>query len=362
MTERSKKFSLRSREKDELLQMVRSRTISKRESQRAQIILDYGAGLSKSEISRKVGLHRNRVIDWINRFEDDGIAGFKELSGRGRPEGYSAAQKQRIIDRVCRKPPKGLGRWSVRTLATDLKMDKDKVHRVLEEHDLHPHQLRTFNFSPDPLFEDKLLEVVGLYMNPPKNAVVLCVDEKTGIQALDRTQPLLPLRASKPKAWTNEYVRHGTRTMLAALEVQTGKVTAWVNKTRKTEDFITFMNKVVNAYPCQRLCVVLDNLNTHNGIDAIKWLEDHPKVSFHYTPTHASWVNLIECFFSILTKQALQHSVHHSVRDLEKFLKDYITLYNQRCGPFTWTKGPKKLKRIIQLTEQFQKENKLYTY
>lgn len=306
-------------------------------------------------------MHRNRVIDWIERFEDKGIPGLDELPGRGRPEEYSAAQKQRIIDRVCRKPPKGLGRWSVRTLATELKMDKDKVHRVLEEHDLHPHRLRTFNFSPDPRFEEKLLDVVGLYMNPPKSAVVLCVDEKTGIQALDRTQPLLPLRASKPKAWSNEYVRHGTRTMLAALEVQTGKVTAWVNKTRKTEDFIVFMNKVVKAYPGQRLCVVLDNLNTHNGIDAAQWLEDHPQVSFHYTPTHASWVNLIECFFSILTKQGLQHSVHHSVRDLEKFLKDYITIYNQRCGPFTWTKGPKKLKKIIQLTEKFQKEN-MYNY
>ena len=357
MTNRRKEFQLSARQKEELLQMVRSRTISKRENQRAQLILDYAAGLSKSEISRKVQLHRSRVIDWIKRYEDKGIQGFEELPGRGRPEEYSAAEKQRIVDRVCRKPPKGLGRWSVRTLAVDLKMDKDKVHRVLEEHDLHPHRLRTFNFSPDPRFGEKLLDVVGLYMAPPKHAVVLCVDEKTGIQALDRTQPLLPLRASKPKAWSNEYVRHGTRTMLAALEVQTGKVTAWVNKTRKTEDFIVFMDKVVKAYPGQRLCVVLDNLNTHNGIDAAQWLEEHPQVSFHYTPTHASWVNLIECFFSILTKQALQHSVHHSVRDLEKFLKEYITIYNQRCGPFTWTKGPQKLKRIIQLTEKFQKEN-----
>ncbi len=361
MTKRSKEFSLSEVQKGELQQMVRSRTISKRESQRAGIILDYATGLSKSEISRKVQLHRSRVIDWIERFKDKGISGLEELPGRGRPEEYSAAQKQRIVDRVCRKPPKGLGRWSVRTLASDLKMDKDKVHRVLEEHDLHPHRLRTFNFSPDPRFGEKLLEVVGLYMAPPENAVVLCVDEKTGIQALDRTQPLLPLRAGKPQAWSNEYVRHGTRTMLAALEVQTGKVTAWINKTRKTEDFIVFMNKVVQAYRGQRLCVVLDNLNTHNGIPAAQWLEDHPKVSFHYTPTHASWVNLIECFFSVLTKQALQHSVHHSVKDLEKFLKDYITLYNQRCGPFTWTKGPKKLKRIIQLTEKFQKEN-MYTY
>ena len=361
MAKQTKVFSLSKLQKAELEQRARSRTVSKRDVQRAQIILHYGDGLSKAEISRKLQLHRSRVIDWIERFREKGISGLEELPGRGRPEEYSAAQKQRIVKRVCRRPPNGLGRWSVRTLALDLKIDKDKVHRVLEEHDLHPHRLRTFNFSPDPRFEEKLLEVVGLYMTPPENAVVLCVDEKTGIQALDRTQPLLPLRSAKPKAWSNEYVRHGTRTMLAALEVETGKVTAWVNKTRKTEDFIAFMNKVVKAYRGQRLCVVLDNLNTHNGFAAEQWLQDHPQVSFHYTPTHASWVNLIECFFSILTKQGLQHSVHHSVKDLEKFLKDYITLYNQHCGPFSWSKGPEKLKKIIQLTVKFQNEN-MYTY
>lgn len=361
MAKQTESLSLTKLQKAELERMARRRTVSKRESQRAQIILDYAGGLSKLEISRKLQLHRSRVIDWVERFREKGILGLEELPGRGRPEEYSAAQKQRIVDKVCKKPPKGLGRWTVRALALDLKMDKDKVHRVLEEHDLHPHRLRTFNFSPDPRFEEKLLEVVGLYMSPPENAVVLCVDEKTGIQALDRTQPLLPLRSGKAQAWSNEYVRHGTRTMLAALELQTGKVTAWVNKTRKTEDFIVFMDKVVKAYRGQRLCVVLDNLNTHNGLAAEKWLHNHPKVSFHYTPTHASWVNLIECFFSILTKQGLQHSIHRSIKDLEKFLNDYITLYNQRCGPFTWSKGPKKLMKIIQLTKKFQKEN-MYTY
>lgn len=361
MIKQRKTFVLSKRQAEELRHIARSRTVSKRESQRAEIILQYADGISKAEISRRLQLHRNRVIDWIDRFEKAGMFGLEELPGRGRPELYGVVEKQRIVETVCKKPPQGLGRWTVRTLATVLKMDKNKVHRVLEEHDLHPHMLRTFNFSPDPLFEEKLLEVVGLYMSPPKNAAVLCVDEKTGIQALDRTQPLLPLRASKPQAWSNEYVRHGTRTMLAALEVQTGKVTAWVNKTRKTDDFITFMNKVVKAYPDQRLYVVLDNLNTHNGSAAQQWLEEHPKVTFHYTPTHASWVNLIECFFSILTRQGLQQAVHRSVKDLEKFLKNYITHYNKQCGPFTWTKGPKKLKKIIQLTKDFQKK-KLYTY
>jgi len=350
-------LKLKKKEKLELERRLRSQVIPNRDAQRANIILSYSAGVSKSEISRTLGLHRSQVIQWINRFESDGVEGLDNLKRSGRPPSYESKKIQKVIERVCQKPPKGQSRWTVRSLAAGLRMDKNKVHRILRENKLYPHRLGSFMFSPDPNFEDKLLEVVGLYMKPPKNAIVLCVDEKTGIQALDRTQPILPLRARKPRAWTNEYVRHGTRTLLAALEIGTGKVTAWVNKTRKTEDFITFMNQVVKAYPDQKLCVILDNLNTHNGKQASEWLEKYPQVSFHFTPTHASWVNLIECFFSILTRQGLQQSVHKSVQELEKFLYTYIKEYNDKCGPFTWTKGPKKLEKIIQLTKEFQTQS-----
>lgn len=331
-----------------------SRVIEKRQSDRAQIILMYASGVSKSEISRRIGLHRNCVIEWINRFEQEGLAGLEEKEGRGRPDKYSLAQVRKVVNKVCQKPPRGRDRWTIRLLAEKLNIDKDKVHRILQEHSLRPHRLGTFMFSPDPEFEDKLLEVVGLYMKPPKKAFVLCIDEKTGIQALDRTQPLLPLKANKPRAWTNEYVRHGTRTLLAALNIQTGTVTAWVNKTRKTTDFIHFLNKVVKEYPNKRLYIVLDNLNIHKNKEVDKWTEAHPLVSFHYTPTHASWVNLIECFFSILTRQGLQQSVFKSVKELEKFLGEFIEEYNKTSGPFIWTKGPDKLKKIIELTREYQ--------
>jgi transposase len=344
--------------KEELESRIRSQNTPNNEAQRARIILLYASGKNKSQISKQLGLHRSRVIDWINRFEQEGIEGLLNKSREGRPKKYSARQEQNVIERVCQKPPRGRSRWSVRSLADHTKIDKDKVHRILRANKLFPHRLNTFMYSPDPKFEDKLLEIVGLYMNPPDNAVVLCMDEKTGIQALDRTQPLLALRSSKPKAWSNEYVRHGTRTLLAALDIQNGKVTSWVNKTRKTVDFLTFMNKVVNQYPGKRLHVVLDNLNTHNGKAAKEWLSNNPLVSFHYTPTHASWVNLIECFFSILTRQGLQQSVHRSIKELEKFLHDFVKEYNKQCGPFTWTKGPDKLKKIIQLTQEYQ--NKMY--
>src|SRR5271166_2796281 len=210
--------------------------------------------------------------------------------------------------------------------------------------------------SPDPQFGEKLLEVVALFMNPPDNVVVLCMDEKTGIQALDRTQPMLPQRATKPRSWTNEYVRHGTRTLLASLDIGTGRVIAHVRKRRTSKDFLAFLDSVVKEYPDQRLAIVLDNLNTHTNEAARIWLENHQLVSFHYTPTHASWVNLIECFFSILTRQGLQQAVHQSGRELEYFLKSFIQEYNKRCGPFEWTKGPEKLRRIIELTEQWQSQ------
>ena len=336
---------------------MRRGTTEHRKVRRAQIVLLANEGESNSEIARKTGAHRNQVIQWRARYEENGIGSLGDQERSGRPKKITARQIRGVVNTVCRKPPRGLSRWSVRTLANKVDISPTSVRRILQSNHLRPHRLRTFNFSPDPRFEEKLLEVVGLYMTPPENAIVLCVDEKTGIQALDRTQPMLPLKSKKPRSWTNEYVRHGTRTLLASLEVGTGEVTAWVNKTRKSKDFITFMDRVVAAYPKQRLCVVLDNLNTHKGKLAEQWLEEHPLVTFHYTPTHTSWVNLIECFFSILTRQGLQQAVHKSAAELTKFLYAYIEGYNGRCGPFEWTKGPEKLKRIIKLTEQFQREH-----
>ena len=206
----------------------------------------------------------------------------------------------------------------------------------------------------DPEFEPKLLDIVGLYLKPPEKALVLCVDEKPGIQALDRTQPLLPLRAKKPQSWTNEYVRHGTQTMIAALEIATGKVVAHVRNRRTSVNFLRFMNEVLRAYPGRELHVVVDNLNIHKNAAARQWLGRHPQVQFHYTPTHASWVNLIECFFSILSRQGLAHSVQHSKQELKKLLNRFIASYNETCNPFTWTKGPEHLQRIIETTKEYQ--------
>ena len=196
--------------------------------------------------------------------------------------------RSKIVHTVCRKPTSGLGRWSVRSIAKSLGINRNAVHSTFVENDLQLHRLRTFNFSPDPRFEEKLLDVVGLYMNPPENTLVACVDEKTGIQALDRTQPMLPLKAGKPRTWSNEYVRHGTRALLASLDILIGEFVAQFTRDRKFATFLRFLDELTSSYQGRRLCVVMDNLNTHTNKEAMEWLDRHPLVSFHYTPTHAS--------------------------------------------------------------------------
>jgi transposase len=344
-------------DRSECERIVRSRRTAVSIARRAQMLVLAASGLSNRQIALELEVNAHVVGRVRKEYGRQGLAVLEDRPRSGRPRSSRDEQSiKKVVETVCQAPAKGLSRWSARTLAKQLNIPSATVNRILRENQLQPHRLRTFTFSPDPQFGEQLLEVVALYMKPPDNAVVLCVDEKTGIQALDRTQPMLPLRAAKPRSWTNEYVRHGTRTLLASLDIASGRVIAHVRKRRTSKDFLAFLDSVVKEYPDQRLYVVLDNLNTHTNEAARKWLEAHRLVSFHYTPTHASWVNLIECFFSILTRQGLQQAVHQSAKELEEFLKTFIEVYNERCGPFEWTKGPEKLRRIIELTEQWQSQ------
>lgn len=320
---------------------------------RSRIVLAAEAGSSNQKIAADLKIPEVTVGKWRRGFAAQGLDGLRDAPRSGRPPKHEAAVLQRVQTLVCQQP-ESQGRWTVRTLAREVGLPHSTVHAILNASQLQPHRIRTFTFSPDPDFEPKLLDIVGLYLNPPENALVLCVDEKPGIQALDRTQPLLPLRAKKPQSWTNEYVRHGTQTMIAALEIATGKVVAHVRNRRTSVNFLRFMNEVVRTYPNQQLHVVVDNLNIHKNDAARRWLGRHPQVQFHYTPTHASWVNLIECFFSILSKQGLAHSVQHSKQDLKELLHRFLANYNQTCNPFSWTKGPEHLQRIIETTKDYQ--------
>jgi len=320
---------------------------------RSRIVLAAAAGTPNQQIAADLQIPQVTVGKWRRSFAERGLDGLRDAPRSGRPPKHDAAVWQRVQTMACQQP-ESQGRWSVRTLARKVGLPPSTVHAMLNSSELQPHRIRTFTFSPDPEFEPKLLEIVGLYLKPPENALVLCVDEKPGIQALDRTQPLLPLRSKRPQSWTNEYVRHGTQTMIAALEIATGKVVAHVRNRRTSVNFLRFMNEVLRAYPGRPLHVVVDNLNIHKNEAARRWLARHPLVQFHYTPTHASWVNLIECFFSILSKQGLAHSVQHSKQDLKELLHRFIASYNETCNPFTWTKGPEHLQRIIETTREYQ--------
>jgi transposase len=320
---------------------------------RSRIVLAAASGRSNQQIALDLKIPAVTVGKWRHCFAVRGLQGLRDAPRSGRPPKHDAAVWQKVQTLACQQP-ESQGRWTVRTLAREVGLPHSTVHAILNASELPLHRIRTFTFSPDPDFEAKLLDVVGLYRNPPENALVLCVDEKTGIQALDRTQPLLPLRAKKPRSWTNEYVRHGTQTLIAALEIATGKVVAHIRNRRTSVNFLRFMNDVVRTYPDRELHVVADNLNIHKNEAARRWLSRHPLVKFHYTPTHASWVNLIECFFSILSKQGLAHSVQHSKQDLKDLLQRFLASYNNTCSPFSWTKGPEKLQRIIEATTDYQ--------
>src|ERR1700676_3179276 len=305
---------------------------------RSRIVLAAADGSNNQQIAAMLRIPPVTVGKWRQSFAVQGIEGLRDAPRSGRPPKHDADARHKVQTRVCQQPD-DQSRWTVRTLAAELGLAASTVHTMLVAAKLQPHRIRTFTFSPDPDFEAKLLDIVGLYLNPPENALVLCVDEKPSIQALDRTQPLLPLRARKPRAWTNEYVRHGTQTLLAALEIATGKVVAHVRDRRTTVDFLSFMDEVVKSYPLGALHVVLDNLNIHKNEAAKLWLLRHPRVHFHYTPTHASWMNMIECFFSILGKQALTHSVQRSKKDLKEFLLRYLKKNSKHPTPFTGPKG-----------------------
>jgi transposase len=339
-----------------LQHLVRSPSTPQGLASRARIVLGAASQQSNQEIAGALGLPQVTVGKWRRCFAERGLDGLQDAPRPGRPRKHDRQTWQRVQTRVCQQP-EFQSRWSVRTLAKDLHLPSTTVHEILAGSGLQPHRLRTFTFSPDPDFEAKLLDVVGLYLHPPENALVLCVDEKTGIQALDRTQPLLPLSAKKPRSWTNEYARHGTQALLAALEIATGKVMAHVKQRRTSVNFLRFMDDVAAAFPDRDLHVVLDNLNIHKNDAAQRWLQRHPRVHFHHTPTHASWVNLVECFFSILSKRGLAQSVHHSKQQLKDFLLKFLAHYNDSCQPFTWTKAPEKLQRIIEATQQYQAEH-----
>jgi len=306
---------------------------------RARIVLGSADGEGTSPLARRLGISRPTVIAWRERYRLGGIAALADAPRSGRPKVVDEAE---ILAHTLEAPPPALGitHWSTRLLAAQLGIGDATVARCWRRYGLQPWRRETFKFSTDPELEAKVRDVVGLYLDPPEKAVVLCVDEKSQIQALDRTAPILPLRPGLPEKATHDYVRHGTTTLFAALEVATGRVTDACFDQHRHQEFLAFLKKVARAYPRRKLHVVVDNYATHKHPEVEAWLQKHPRITLHFTPTSGSWLNLVEVFFSIITRQAIRRGTFVSVKDLIAAIRRFIDAWNERCHPFTWTKEP----------------------
>jgi transposase len=323
----------------ELESIVARRTEGAGLVRRARVILLSAAGKSGSEIALRLDLSAEAVSRIRRRFRDEGVEGLNERPKAGRKDHAVAADTvERIVQLAMSPPPAGRSRWTTRLLAKEVALTSGCVSDVLRRCELRPHLSRTYKVSRDPAFVAKVQDVVGLYLAPPEHAVVLSVDEKTSIQALERTQLPLPLRSGRARRHTHDYKRHGVVDLYAALEVATGKVTHRVSDSHTAMDFLAFMNKVERAYPSQDLHVILDNSSSHGTPEVKAWLDAHPRVQFHFTPTSASWLNQVEGFFGILGKQSLSETDFLSKKALREHLAAYMRSWNRDPTPFAWTK------------------------
>ena len=303
---------------------------------RARIVLLAADGRSTRSIAKEVGVQPRIVSKWRHRFADHGLAGLNDLPRAAKAPIYGTATNRRILALLDKPPPAGYARWTGPLLAKVLEdVDVQYVWRFLRGHQIDLVARKSWCESNDP--ESKAADVVGLYVDPPAKAIVLCIDEKPSIQALERAQGYLKLPNGRAlTGQSHDYKRHGTTTLFAALEVATGRIVAAHSKRRRRVEFLGFMNSVVAAFPAREIHVVLDNLNTHKKCD--RWLKKHPKVQFHYTPTRSSWLNQIETWFSILQGQSLTGASFTSIEQLQEHIDEFIAAYNETATPFAWTK------------------------
>ena len=324
----------------------RSPVTWQRDLKRARIVLLAAAGRSTRSIAKDVGVQPRIVSLWRHRFADQGLEGLKDKPRPGKAPIYTTATDKRILALLDQPPPAGFGRWTGPLLAAALgDVDVQYVWRFLRGYKLDLAARKSWCESNDPEFSSKAADIVGLYVDPPAKALVLCVDEKPSIQALERAQGYLKLPNGRAlTGQSHDYKRHGTTTMFAALEVATGKVIAAHSKRRRRVEFLDFMNSIVAAFPGRELHVILDNLNTHKKNE--RWLKKHANVQFHFTPTRASWLNQVETWFSILQGQSLNGASFTAVKELQEHIDAFIAAYNEKAEPFTWIKKKVRQRRF----------------
>ncbi len=338
-------FCLTKEEEEELLIISRSTKAEYRMVFRAKIILMLDEKKHYSEIKSELSTNDVAIAKWKKRFQKDRLNGLLDLRGRGKVPKYNKYDESRIINITCSKPQDGHSTWSQKRIGEQLGISQSTVCRILKRADLKPHKTEYWcGKSKDPEFESKMVTIIGLYMDPPENALVLCIDEKTQIQALDRTQPELPMRQGNPKRLTSTYKRNGTTSLIAALSVTVGDVTAQTMDSNNTDNFLSFLKKIDRKYRNKHLHIIVDNLSIHKNERVKEWLSHKRKITMHYTPTYSSWLNLIEVWFGILTKDVLKNAVWHSKDQMVKQILEYIKKYNEKKSkPFIWTYDPFKL-------------------
>jgi len=326
-------------QREALTVLARSSTAAHRSVQRAKVLLMAADGVANSKIAAAVGVTPATVRSWRVRFAQEGLSKFGQVrEGRGRKPGISPEQIEEIVRLTQHEKPSGATHWSCRSMAKQVGVSPATVQRIWSGRGLKPHLVKTFKLSNDPAFEEKLIDVVGLYLNPPEKAVVLCMDEKTSIQALDHTQASLPMTKGRAGTTTSDYKRHGTTTLFAALNAVDGTVIGSCMDKHRHEEFLKFMRTVDKEVP-KGLAVhmILDNYATHKHPAVKAWMKAHPRFQLHFTPTSSSWLNLVERWFRELTGKALRRGVFHSVPDLIASIEEYMKVHNNEPKPLVWT-------------------------
>ncbi len=328
------------RDRQKLLRLARGRNTAQKIVLRAKIVLKIIEGLKKKHIAEQLDTSRPTVNLWVKRYVKGGVEAILVDAPRpGRKPKTPEEKEKDIVEATLQSKPANATHWSVRLMAEAQGVSRMTVHRIWKKYNLKPHMVRTFKISNDPKFVEKVKDIVGLYLNPPDKALVLCVDEKSQIQALDRTQPGLPMKRGRAGTMTHDYKRHGTTTLFAALNILDGKVIGKCMPKHRQEEFLKFLRKINKETPKNLdLHLIVDNYGSHKTPKVMQWLSKHPRFKMHFTPTSASWLNMVERFFSELTTKRIRRGVFRSVKDLETAVMDFVKKHNEEPKIFTWTK------------------------
>jgi len=341
---RSKSITLTSEESNQLLEWTRRHKTSQALALRARIVLACQQDRTDGEIARELRIIRQTVGKWRRRFQSARLEGLLDEPRPGAPRTISDVRVEQVIAKTLHEKPHDASHWSSRSMAKASGLSQSAVVRIWHAFGLQPHRTETFKLSTDPLFIEKVRDIVGLYLNPPERALVLCVDEKSQIQALDRTQPILPMMPGVPERRTHDYARHGTTTLFAALNVATGEVIGQLRRRHRASEFLDFLREIEQAVPPSLDAhLVLDNSSTHKTPAVKRWLTRHPRFHLHFTPTSASWINQVERWFALITEKQIRRGTHRSTIELEKAIRTYLATYNENPKPFVWTKTAQQI-------------------